>query len=163
VRKRRHDNPFAERAIVERGLPGWRSRSELAAEREALAARERERSELELRQGRAAELAAEARRARRASDAAALCADTPERRRAASELAADAVAAERAALAAASLVPVPWHDLSPAELAFRWMVSHHYADEWREPSAFSVWAHETREAAKTAVAVVATASSAPRG
>lgn len=154
--KPRHENRFAERAIVERGLPGWRSRTQLAAEAAAADARERERAELERRQGRATELAAEAVKVRARSDRAARRADTPERRRLAYELAADARAAERAALAAAGLVPVAWDDLSPAELAFRWMLSHHHVDEWREPSEYSLWARERREVWKTAQSAVAT-------
>lgn len=159
--KPHHENRFAERAIVERGLPGWRSRKELAEAAAAEAAREATRLELERRKGRAAELAAEALRVRALSDRAGRRADTPGRRRLAYELAADARAAERAALAADAMVPVAWGELSPVELAFRWMLSHHHADEWREPSEYSRWAHEVRESLKTAVAVVATATSEP--
>lgn len=52
--------------------------------------------------------------------------------------------AEREALAAkraAELLAVDWAALSPAELAFRWLLEH--------PSEYAAWAHETREAWKT--------------
>lgn len=152
--KPRHENPYAEQRIVELDLAGWRSRSELAAEAEALAAREREETELRRARWRAARRQAEARRARRAAERA--VDGTAEGQRRASELAALASAAERVARAALALVPIPWADLSPAELAFRWMLGHHHCDEWSPPSDYSRWAHDVREAWKTARSLLAT-------
>lgn len=161
--RRRHDNPHAERQIEALKLPRWRSRTELAAEQAAAAERERERLELEARQARADELAEQARSARALAVSAARGATTPDGRRLASELAADALGAERVALAAAARVPVPWGELSPAELAFRWMLAHHHDDPWREPSDYSAWACATRIAWKKARGVVDTDGGAPRG
>jgi hypothetical protein len=161
VRKRRHDNPHAERQIEALNLPRWRSRSELAAEAKALAERERERAELDRKRERAAELGAKVRSSRAAADAAAAEAVTPDGRMRAAELGAEALQAERAARVALALVPVPWDDLSPAELRWRWELAHHHADEWRPPSTFSVWAREAREAWAERQNTVATATREP--
>ncbi len=69
------------------------------------------------------------------------------------ELAAERAEAEREARRAAERAAVPWSDLSPAELAFRWMLAH--------PRDYAVWAHETREAWNARRLSVATATGAP--
>ena len=69
------------------------------------------------------------------------------------ELAAEQAEAEREAKRAAERAAVPWADLSPAELAFRWMLAH--------PREYAAWAHETREAWKAARSAVDTATRAP--
>jgi hypothetical protein len=69
------------------------------------------------------------------------------------ELAAEQAEAEREAKRAAERASVPWHDLSPAELAFRWMLMH--------PRQYAAWAHQTREDWKARRFGVATATGAP--
>ena len=164
MRRRRHDNPHAERSIVEHALPGWRSRADIEKERLAIEAVEREKAELERKRARAAELVVEARRARRAADDARAAADTPDARQRAAELGAEALQAERAARIGAALVPVPWDDLSPAELRWRWELAHHHSseDEWRPRSVFAQWAHAARERWKQRQIEVATATCEPR-
>ena len=84
--KPRHDNPHAERLIVELDLLAWESQR--AKQRKAADAARRDR--------------------------------------------------ELAALRA-----VPWEDLSPAELAFRWMLSHH---QFERDDAYAQWCAEARAA-----------------
>lgn len=153
--KPRHDNPHAERQISTLGLARWQSRGAIArqhaAAAEAEAKRERERAELAAKAARAAELAAEARRLeRRARRAWERAGSSPELRRHAAELATEAATADRAARQAACLVPVPWSELSPAELAWRWMLNHHHEPRFDlavgdyVKSDFSRWCDEVR-------------------
>jgi len=61
-------------------------------------------------------------------------------RRARARAAADAFRREREL---AALRAVPWEDLSPAELAFRWLLSHH---QFERDDAYAQWCAEARAA-----------------
>ena len=155
--KPRHENPHAERLIAHGQLRGWLSRRELEQRRQAEAAalekRERERAELAAKRARADRLAAEAarleRRARRVLEWAG---GTAAGRRRAAELATEAATVKRVARQAEALVPVPWSDLSPAELAYRWMVDHHHEPRFDLAtgdyieSDYTKWCRESRAA-----------------
>lgn len=151
----KHRNHYAERRIAELALPRWRSRAELAAERARESERERQRAELEARRERAARLGAEARSLElEARRAAARALEEPGARALAAELATEAATADRVARAALALVPVPWAELSPAELAFRWMLGHHHEPRFDVVrgdyvlSDYAEWATATRAATK---------------
>ena len=131
---------------------GWKSRRELAAAERARERVEADAAELARQRSEADELAAEARRLRGEADRLAAAAATADDRQRAYELGAEALQAERAARCAAAALPAPWAELSPHELAFRWMLERAAEPagetEWGDalPSHYSAWARTVRAA-----------------